>query len=340
MAERDSRGDGRHRVLWYTLDGDVSRADELLHDMGADGQVALVGCPHETFVSPTLGQMDGCEAVVGEFCPVRGKVVDESAEAGVRLHASMSIGLNHLDVEALTARHILVTNCPGYCAEDVATHAVALMLDLERKVTFSNRSVLAGGWDPKAGYALHRLSGQTLGLVFLGHIARAVVPMARGLGMRVVVWAPTKSEAQVTQAGAEKVDTLDELLAMSDVVSLHCPLIPQTQGLIGAHELDVMRPTAFLVNTARGELVDEEALADALESGAILGAGLDTLAHEAHDRNARLVGEPNCIVTPHAAYDSVEAADTLRRMALESICELLVEGRVPANAVNPEAYGR
>jgi D-3-phosphoglycerate dehydrogenase len=322
----------RHRVLWYTLDGDVSAAESILDGMGVHG-IDLVGCAHEPFSAPTAAQLEGCEALVGEFCPVLGEEVDVVADAGVRLLASMSIGVNHMDVAGLARRGVLVSNCPGYCAEDVATHAVALMLDLERKVTFSNRDVMAGGWDPKAGYPARRVSGQTLGLVFLGHIARAVIPMATGLGMRVVVWAPTKSAAEVEEAGAEKVGTLDELLAESDVVSLHCPLIPETEHLIGARELALMGEGSFLVNTARGDLVDEDALADALEAGTIRGAGLDTLAHESHDRNTRLIDSPRCIVTPHSGYDSLEAAEELRRMSLEACCQLLVDGVTPTNVV-------
>ncbi|MCH3967715.1 MAG: NAD(P)-dependent oxidoreductase [Atopobiaceae bacterium] len=331
------RDDTHHVVLWYTLTHDAPRGREILDALGASDAIELREVTHTPFVAPSSEDLAGCEAIVGEFCPVRGKGVDDCVAAGIRLVASMSIGLNHMDVDRLTQAGILVSNCPGYCAEDVATHAIALMLDLEHKVSFANEGVRAGSWDPKAGYPVHRLSGQTLGLVFLGHIARAVVPMARALGMRVLVWAPTKTAAEVTEAGAEKVDTIDELCTASDVVSLHCPLVPDTEGLIGAHELALMGPDAFLVNTARGECMDEDALADALDAGTIRAAGLDTLAHEGHDRNPRLIDHPRCLVTPHSAYDSVEAADALRQMALAAVVELLVEGRLPTNAVNPEA---
>lgn len=329
-----------HRVLYFTLDGDTERARELLAERGASG-IELVGAAHKPFVSPTPAQLAGCEAVIGEFMPVIKQSVEDFANAGVRLVASMSIGLNHLDVEGLARRGVLVSNCPGYCAEDVATHAIALMLDLMRKATLSNRDVLAGGWDPKVGYPVHRPSGRTLGLVFFGHIARAVVAPARALGMRVLVWAPTKSANELRAAGCEKAETLDELLAASDVVSLHCPLIPETEHLIGERELALMKPGAFLVNTARGGCVDERALLAALDEGVeshgergICGAGLDTLEHEASGRNQALIAHPRCIVTPHLAYDSVEAADELCRMSIESVCELLLEGRTPSHCVN------
>ena len=331
-----------HRVLYYTLDGDTSRACEILRARGHADEVELVGAAHEPFCSPTPEQLAGCEAVIGEFMPVIKGAVDDFAAAGVRLVASMSIGVNHMDVAGLAARGVLVSNCPGYCAKDVATHAVALMLDLMRKITFANRDVLAGGWDPKVGYPVHRPDGQTLGLVFFGRIAREVAPVARALGMRVVVWAPTKTREELAGVGCEKVESLDELLRVSDVVSLHCPLVDETRGLIGARELGLMKPTAFLVNTARGECVDEDALLAALDEGVASGgargicaAGLDTLAHEASGRNERLVRHPRVVVTPHSAYDSLEAADVLRRMSLEAVCELLLEGKRPTNCVSP-----
>ena len=330
----------RHRVLFYTLDGKTERAEEILREQGMGDAVELVGCAHPALQSPTSAQLEGCDGYIGEFAPVRGDTVDAMARAGVRVVASMSIGMNHIDVAGLTAHGIAVANCPGYCAEDVAAHAIALMLDLMRKVTFSNRTVLAGGWDPKAVYEPYRTQGRTLGLVFFGRIARAVVPIARALGMRVLVWAPTKTAEELADAGCERADTLDDLLAASDVVSLHCPLIPETRGLIGARELALMKPTVYLVNTARGPLVDEDALLRALDEGlasngarGIRAAGLDVLASETKP-NRRLIDHPRCVVTPHCAYDSAEAADTLRRMSLEAVCDVLVRGVEPAHAVH------
>ena len=329
-----------HRVLYYTLDGDTAAADALLEQMGTAGDIELVGCPHAVFEPPTAGQLEGCEGFIGEFAPVTGPAVDAMAGAGVRVAASMSIGLNHMDVDALRARGVAVANCPGYCAEDVATHAIALMLDLMRKVTFANREVMVGGWDPKGGsYEAYRTQGRTLGLVFFGRIARAVAPVARALGMRVLVWAPTKTAGELAAAGCERAETLDELLAASDVVSLHCPLIPETKGLIGVRELALMKPTAYLVNTARGPIVDEDALLAALDEGVSSGgasgiraAGLDVLASET-EPNEALIRHPRCLVTPHSAYDSREASGNLRRMTLESVCDVLVDGKAPRYAV-------
>ena len=328
-----------HRVLYYTLDGDTARAQEILDGWGMGQEIELVGCAHAPIVPAPAEALAGCEGFLGEFAPVPEASAEDMARAGVRVAASMSIGMNHMDVAALTARGITVTNCPGYCAEDVATHTIALMLDLMRKVTFTNRDMLTGDWNPKGGYETYRTQGRTMGLVFFGRIARAVTPIAQALGMRVLVWAPTKSAEELASAGCEKAETLDELLAASDVVSLHCPLIPETAGLIGARELALMKPTAYLVNTARGALVDEDALVAALDANVASGgtqgiraAGLDVLANET-EPNQRLIQHPRCIVTPHSAYDSIEAADNLRIMSLEAVVDVLVRGVEPRYAV-------
>lgn len=325
-----------HSVLYYSLDGNTDRARKILDQMGAGGDIRLIGCAHEAYARPTPEQLAECEGFIGEFAPITGDTVDAVAKAGVRVCASMSIGLNHMDVEGLQCHGIIVTNCPGYCAEDVACHTVALMLDVMRKVTFGNRSVLSGSWDPQAGYPVYRTQGRTIGLVFFGHIARAVAPIARALGMHVLVWAPTKSAAELEEAGCERAESLEELLRASDVVSLHCPLIPETRGLIGARELSLMKPSAYLINTARGEIVDEDALIDALDKGQIRAAGLDVIAHETHP-NRRLIEHPRVVVTPHSACSSEEAADNLRRMCLESVVDVLVRNTAPAWSVTPEA---
>lgn len=333
-----------HRVLYYTLDGDTSRANEILAQLGCAEAIELVDAAHEPFKVPTPEQLNGCEAVVGEFMPVIKDTVDSFANAGVKLVASMSIGTNHMDLAALREHGVTVTNCPGYCAEDVATHALGLTLDLFRKITFQNRSMLGGGWDPVEGYPTTRVSGKTLGLVFFGHIAQALAPMARGLSMHVVAWAPTKSAETLAELGVEKAETLDDLLVQSDVVSLHCPLIPETEGLISKRELALMKPSAYLINTARGEIVDEDALVAALDESiasdgerGITAAGLDTLADEndgTDNLNRRLIEHPRCVTTPHSAYLSRESTLTLASMSLDSCAEILIEGRTPTNAVN------
>ena len=328
-----------HRILYYMVDGSTAKAQQILQEWGVDEQIELIGCAHEPLIDPNPAQMVGCEGFIGEFGPVSAKTAEAMAHAGIRIVSSMSIGVNHVDVAALAHHGIITTNCPGYCSLDVAQHATGLMLDLMRKITFSNRDVLAGAWEPTGGYAAHRTQGQTIGLVFFGNIARSMASIAQALGMNVVVWAPTKTHEELAQAGCTKMESLDELLDASDVVSLHCPLIPQTENLIGAHELEAMKPSAFLINTARGPIVDEEALLDALNEGissngarGIQGAALDVLADETAPNRA-LIEHPRCIVTPHTAFCTEEANDTLRRMTLKAQVDYLVHGIMPEHIV-------
>ena len=314
-----------HRVLYYTIKGDKSKAQRILDEWGLGSEIELVGVAHPTGVSPTPELMEGCEAIVGENAPMRAEQLQAAHDAGVRLYASLSIGTNHIDLDEARRLGVAVTTCPGYCSRDVALHAVALMLDLMRRVSISHRQVLDGVWAPREGYMPVRPDGLTCGLVFFGGIAREVAPLAQALGMRVLVWAPTKSAEELAAAGCAKAESLDELLAASDVVSLHCPLIPQTERLIGARELALMKPTAFLINTARGAVVDEDALADALDNGTICAAGIDVMVHDHEPEllNQRLLRHPQCVVTPHTAYVSEPADDALRRMGMEAVAALV-----------------
>ena len=336
----------RHRVLLYTLSGDTTLAESILDGWDVLDQIELVGIPHDVFVPITEGAPDelarGCDAIVNEIAGISEAGASVVAASGARLFASLSIGVNHIAADALAREGVLATNCPGYCTEDVALHTVALMLDLMRKVTASNREVIEGRWNPYFGYPVHRPSTQTLGLVYFGRIARAVAPIVQALGMRVVVWAPTKSAEELAAAGCEKAETLDELLVDADVVSLHCPLIPETERLIGERELALMGPDSFLINTARGGCVDEEALLGALEKGTIRGCGLDCLTRERDLTPTALAiaRHPNAVVTPHTAFASAESAEELMRMGLQSVRELLIEGRVPTYALNAPVASR
>lgn len=323
-----------HRVLMYTLTGDTTEAQQILSEAGITAEFELVGMKHEPLVGVSPQQIQGFEALVNEFAPVTAESI-KAAAGTLRLISSLSIGLNHVDLAACKDAGICVSNCPGYCTQDVALHAITLMLDLFRKITASNIDVKAGRWNPHFGYPVHRPEGRTLGLVFFGNIARHVSPLAQALGMKVAVWAPTKSAKELAAAGCTKVETLDELMSISDVVSLHCPLIDKTRNLIGTHELELLGPQGFLINTARGALINEKNLLDALNAGIILGCGLDCLAHEGKPDPLELeiINHPHAVITPHSGYVSVEASKELLRLGLLSVKELLVDGITPTTAV-------
>lgn len=244
------------------------------------------------------------------------------------------VGLDNIPVDRATELGILVTNVPDFCVEEVSDHAMALLLACARRVVDFARSTRGGEWNIELGRGLPRLRGQTLGLVGLGNIGRTLVPKARGFGLDVIAYTPRlRSVAPPSEVRATR--SLEELLAAADYVSLHAPSTPQTKGLIGEAELRAMKPSAYLINTSRGALVDEDALARAVEEGWIAGAALDVLAQEPPPPDHALLGLDGVIVTPHAAFYSEAAIAELENKAAHNVAEVL-SGRVPKTVVNPE----
>lgn len=260
------------------------------------------------------------------------RVAEETiaAAGNCRIIARLGIGLDNIDVAAATRRGIMVTNVPDYCAHEVAEHTVALLLGLARKVAFYHHETKQGRYDLKAGPLLRRVAGQTLGIVGLGQIGREVARRAAPLGLKILA----ASRRQVACPDVEHTD-LESLLAASDYVSLHVPLNLQTRHLIGAAQLARMQPSAYLINTARGGLVDHTALADAIAAGRLAGAALDVQDPEPPDLTQPPFSDPRVIVTPHAAFVSEESLIELRTRATRQVAACL-SGQTPPNVVNPE----
>jgi D-3-phosphoglycerate dehydrogenase len=242
------------------------------------------------------------------------------------------IGVDNVDVEAASECGIAVCNVPDYAVDEVAAHAIALALALVRQVVAGARVVESGSWSVGALAPVTDLRETTLGLLGFGAIGRRACAKALGLGMRVLVHDPYADEADVTAAGAEPAG-FEALMRAADVVSLHLPLTPATRGIIGAPSLALMKPTAYLVNTARGGLVDEAALAQALDDRRIAGAALDVLGAEPPAGDHPLLSRPDVLVTPHMAWYSTQAMARLQRGAAEQVRAVL-EGRAPQHQVN------
>jgi D-3-phosphoglycerate dehydrogenase len=243
------------------------------------------------------------------------------------------VGFDNVDVAAATARGIPVIIAPAANGQSVAELAIGLMIAAARRVPALDAAIRLGTWD-RAGAGL-QLSGRTLGLVGFGGIGRAVARAALGLGMRVVAFDPQVGPG--VDPAVPLVESLPALLAQSQIVSLHVPLTPATRGLIGAAELAAMPRGAILVNTARGGLVDEAALAEALRTGHLHGAGLDTLSEEPPSPNNPLLGRPEVVMTPHMGGSTDAALDaTARTAALHALA--IIQGRPVDRAacVNPE----
>ena len=246
----------------------------------------------------------------------------------------LATGYNVVDIAAARERGIPVTNVPDYGTPSVAQHTFALLLELTQHVGHHAQTVRDGAWTRSADFCywsfpLIELHGLTIGIIGFGKIGRAVARLAEAFGMRVLVH--TRSKPADLSAHYEFVP-LDELLERSDVVSLHCPLTPENKQFINAARLARMKPTAFLLNTSRGPLLDEQAVADALNSGKIAGAGLDVLSVEPPKSDNPLLEAKNCLITPHIAWATRAARARLMDIAVENIREFAA-GR-PRNIVN------
>ncbi|MEK6712521.1 MAG: C-terminal binding protein [Nitrospinota bacterium] len=239
-----------------------------------------------------------------------------------RIIARGGVGVDNIDVEAAKRRGIAVTNVPDYCIEEVSDHAMAFILSFARKLEEGVAEVRRGGWGVAPLRPIAPLKGAALGIVGIGRIGAALGRKARAFGMRLLAHDPYAPDAVFQKLRAEKV-TLDHLLRQADYISLHAPLTPGTRGVIGREALAKMKPEAVLVNVARGELVDEGALAEALREKRIRGAGLDVLAEEPPRTGHPLVALPNCYVTPHSAWYSTAAQDELRRKAALEVVRCL-----------------
>jgi lactate dehydrogenase-like 2-hydroxyacid dehydrogenase len=257
---------------------------------------------------------------------------------GVRVIANVAVGYDNIDVPAATARGIAVTNTPGVLTETTADFAFALLMAAARRIVEAHHYVHSGQWnkwfiDLLVGRDIH---GRTLGIFGLGRIGAAMARRGRGFGMRILYCDQQAAPAELErELQAERVSK-DDLLRQSDFVSLHVPLTPATRHLIGAAELALMKPTAILVNSARGPVVDEEALAGALERGRIWAAGLDVFEEEPKV-NPRLLALENVVLAPHIASASVDTRRRMSMMAAENAVAALT-GRRPPNLLNPEAW--
>jgi D-3-phosphoglycerate dehydrogenase / 2-oxoglutarate reductase len=250
---------------------------------------------------------------------------------GLRGVVTASIGFDHLDLDALRRRGIIACNAPGYCTEEVADHALASVLALWRGVPRLSREVASGQWDPFGGRKLKRVSGATLGIVGLGRIGRRLAAKAAPLGMRLLGHDPFVANEELRGLDIE-LTSLEVLLAHCDGVSLHVPGQPSGAPLLGAPELDLLAPTAVLVNVARASLVDLDALCDRLGSGRLAGALLDVWDTEPPQPDDVRLRCRNLFITPHAAWYSPQAEASLYAEVSDAVSALLA-GDVPSNSL-------
>jgi D-3-phosphoglycerate dehydrogenase len=261
---------------------------------------------------------------VGEFSFARAPRCRCVVRAGV--------GYDNVDLAAATRHGVIVCNVPDYGTEEVADHAIMFLLALARRLVTSHQAIRGGTWDYQSALGTPRLRGKTLGLVGCGRIGSAAALRGKALGLDVVFYDPYLRQGMDKALGIRRVYRLEELLEQSHFVSLHCYLDQTTHHLMNAQTIVRMRPGAYLINTARGPVVDENALLAALDSGHVAGAALDVVEREPLE-NERLRQHPSVLLTPHTAFYSVEGYAELRTKTAEEIRRILL-GEPPRNAVN------
>lgn len=307
---------------------DVSVERDLLAEADAELRVAL------STDEATLARLAAdADAIMTCWAPVTGDVIRHATRC--RIIARLGIGLDNIDVDEASQRGIAVTNVPDYCVTEVAEHALALLLALARKVAFYHLQTKSGRYDLPSGLPMWRISGRRLGIVGFGQIGRALARKAAALELEVLATGRTRP---ASLDGARWCD-FEELLTQSDYVSLHVPLVPETRHMIGSRELSLMKSTAFLINTARGGLIDHAALAAALSAGEIAGVALDVQEPEPPALGQPPWNDPRVIVTPHTAFASVESIQDLRHRATNQVISMLRGDAVP-HVVNSASLGQ
>jgi D-3-phosphoglycerate dehydrogenase len=271
------------------------------------------------------------DAVLTTYAKVTAEMIQQMTRC--RIISRFGIGVDNVDIPTATGQGIVVTKVPDYCLDEVSDHAMALLLALIRKIPSANARTQSGKWEMRAVVPIHRLRGTVLGLVAFGQIPQLVAPKAQAFGMQVITYDPYVPDDVLKRANVRRVE-LDELIRTSDYISLHCPLTPETKHLFSTGAFQKMKPSAYLVNTARGPVVDEAALAEALDQKLIAGAALDVMEKEPPG-SSPLFGRDNVIVTPHTSFYSEESLVDLQTKAAEEVVRVL-SGQAPRNPVNPE----
>ncbi|NQT48852.1 MAG: C-terminal binding protein [Chloroflexi bacterium] len=313
---------------------------EMLGEAGIDVEFAKADCATEDEIIAVAHDAD---AVIGvaTFQRFSRKVIEGLGRC--RLIVSIGIGFDHLDIEAATQHGILSANVPDFCLEEVSDHTMALILACTRRIIELDKTVKEGGWkrepDPDIQQAvwptMSHLRDQALGLIGFGRIAQALVPKARGFGMRIIAHDPYVGPGVIESLHVDRVE-LGKLLAEADIVSIHTPLTAETGHLLGLEEFKKMKPTAYLINTARGGIIDQGALCTALDGGFLAGAALDVSDPEPIDPNDPLLRMDNVIVTAHSAGISPSALAELMRRPVDEIARV-IKGEWPVGLIDPKA---
>ncbi len=314
-------------VIGYSEFKDIEVEAEVLAAVDAE----VVQVPSVPEASADL--LARAAALMVSVQPVSAELLDRMGQC--RIVSRVGTGLDAIDIPAATARGIWVTNVPDYSIDEVSTHAITLLLALACRLPRLVNDTRQGIWDPKAAQPFPRMRGQVFGTLGFGRIARATIAKAQALGLKVLVFDPYVKPEQIEAAGCRAV-TWSTLLGEADFISLHTPLTPETRHILNDEALALVKPTAFVVNTARGALIDEAALLAAVQAGRLAGAALDVLGVEPPAPDYALLHDDRILVTPHIAWYSEGATAEVRVQGADNVVRVLrgEPPRTPANQVN------
>ncbi len=305
---------------------DFERA--MAHEAGIDIEVFEERNPEA--IIRNAADADGAVTSYGEYTP---EVF--AALPNLKVVSRTGIGFDTIDVPAATANKTAVCVVPGYGTEVVSDHAIALALCVLRRINETDADMRAGVWDYARHRPLGQVYGRTFGVVGMGEIGRATARKAAGLGFRVVCTSRSLKPGRRTPEGYEILE-YEELLRRADVASFHTALTPDTHHMLDAQAISLMKPSAIVVNTSRGAVIDTVALAEALQAGKLWGAGIDVFEGEPVDFDHPLLAAPHTVLSPHSAYWSEESGEELRRRAMQAAIDV-VSGMRPMDCLNPEA---
>ena len=309
----------------------VARERQIIEGAGFELAARTASTPEEI-----IDAARDAEVVIAQYCNIDAEIIShlECCKAIVKY----GIGINNIDSDAASQRGIYVCNVPDYGIDEVSNHAIALLFALNKKLPTITAALKDGDWGYSSIVPLRRLAGSTLGLAGFGRIPQAVARKMAGFGVRVLAYDPYCSADFMAERGAAKVD-FETLCRESDNISIHCPYTPETHHMFNESIFTIMKPSAFLINPARGPIIDEAALIAALEKGQIAGAGLDVFENEPVSEDSPLLRLPNVIATPHCAWYSEQAIDALQRSVAEEAVRVL-QGKEPLNACNRRQLGK
>lgn len=303
----------------------VDQETKIITESGAQLQACHLKTEEEI-----IAAVRDADAVIVQYAVITRKIIDHMQNC--KMIIKYGIGVNNIDSAAATEKGIYVCNVPDYGVDEVSNHAIALLLALAKKLPVITKALRGGDWGYTSTVPLFRLAGSTLGLVGLGRIPSLVAKKMSGFGMRILAFDPYMTPEAARERGAELVD-FETLCRESDFISIHCPLTDSTTHLFDEKAFVLMKKTAFLINTARGPVIEEQALIQALKSGKIAGAGLDVFESEPISQKSELLRMDNVIATPHCAWYSEEAISTLQRKVAEEVVNVL-GGNPPFNRTN------